>query len=423
MDKFVFPQNFLWGAATSGHQVEGNNRDSDWWKWESEGKVKEPSGKACNHYNLFKEDFKLAKQLNHNAHRFSIEWSRIEPRQGSFNKEAIDHYREVINNLKGLSIEPIVTINHFTLPYWFLERGGWLQEESEIFFAAFVEKLVRNLGQNVKYWITLNEPCVYINASYIEGTWPPGHQSLNESRQIFVKLLKAHALSYNVIHGIYKNEGWDSPKVSIAKNIRPFSPYRKGLTLDLLPVKLRHYYYNELFIVSLLKGRCIAPGFPKTYLPVKKSLDFLGLNYYTRAFVRYLSISPSKIFGSEYGRDDHESKRNYLNWEIYPEGLYKVLIECSTYRLPILITENGICTDDDNERKDFIKEHIKNIARAIEKKVEVLGYLYWSLMDNFEWAEGYNPRFGLVGIDYTTQERSIRPSAEMYAKIIKENAI
>lgn len=422
-DKLRFPEKFLWGAATSSHQVEGNNRNNDWWKWEEEGRVKEPSGKACNQYNHYRDDFKLAKELNHNGHRFSLEWSRIEPEEGKFDKEAISHYKEMIKTLRALDIEPIVTIYHFTLPLWFSQRGGWLARNSEYKFAAFAERAAEEFGEDVRYWITLNEPVGYTYSSYIEGSWPPGRRSFKDAARVFSTLLLAHSLAYNAIHKLYRKNNWTSPKVSISKHVLIFNPCRKSSILDRISTRLRYYYFNTLFIRSLLCGWCIAPGIPITRLPVKRSLDFLGINYYTRDYVHYAGISPVKIFGTVCTLIHHkdEGKRNFLKWEIYPEGIYKVLKEYSSYNLPILITENGICTNDDNDRADFIKVHLKEVARAIRDGVDVLGYLHWSLIDNFEWAHGYGPRFGLIEVDYATQRRSIRPSARVYAEIIKKN--
>lgn len=424
-DKLEFPNGFLWGSATSSHQVEGNNKNNDWWGWESEGKVKEASGKACNQYELFRNDFKLAKSLNHNAHRFSLEWSRIQPKEGEFNQEAINHYKEVIKNLRSLRIIPIVTINHFTLPIWFFERGGWLGEESGRIFAGYAEKVAEELGEDITYWLTVNEPEGNINSAYITGDWPPGEKSLAKASKAFVMLLRAHCLAYKAIHGVYKKKKWPAPKVSFAKFTIAYSPCRPGSFSDKFASKLRHYYVNKLFIDSLIKGWCIAPGMPPTVLPVKRSLDFIGLNYYSRDYIHLDKILGSNIFGYVCSLPHHKDsgKRNYLGWELYPEGLYKLLMEFSRYKLPILITENGICTNSDFDRIDFIKGHLKQVIRAIKDGAPIFGYLYWSLIDNFEWSHGFGPRFGLIEVDYGTQRRIVRPSARIYADIIKNNAV
>lgn len=416
-----FPEGFLWGAATSSHQVEGNNKNNDWWRWEVEGRTKEPSGEACDQYNQFRKDFALAKELGHNAHRFSLEWSRIEPEEGKFSEDALGHYKEMITVLRGLGLEPVVTINHFTLPLWFSEKGGWLSKGSEQAFAGFVEKVIKELGKEVTYWITFNEPLVYAYHSYIEGSWPPGEHSLGKAAKVFIRLLKAHSIAYKLIHRIYDERKWPAPKIGIAKYLHILTPCRRASILDVISTRLRHYYFNTLFITSLLNGWCRAPGFPVTRLPAEKTLDFIGLDYYTRDFIHFAGFSPLKIFGDVCTLVHHEStgKRNFLKWEIYPEGIYNALKICSAYNLPILITENGTCTDNDNDRVDFIKEHVRELGRAIEDGIPVFGYLYWSLIDNFEWIHGYGPKFGLIEINRATQKRAVRPSAQVFSKLIK----
>ncbi len=425
-NKFKFPDNFLWGAATSSHQVEGDNINNDWWKWESEGKFGEPSGKACNQYDLFKRDFKLAKSLNHNTHRFSLEWSRIEPREGKFDRQALAHYKEVIRELRQHGIEPIVTLNHFTLPLWFYEKGGWIGKGSEYNFAAFAEKVAEELGESVTYWLTVNEPVGNLNNGYITGAWPPGRRSVKEAVRAVITILRAHCLAYRAIHRVYNEKRWHTPKVSMAQLTVYYTPFHPNSKLDRLSAGFRHYYVNKFFINSLISGWCAVPGMPLTRLPQKNSLDFIGLNYYSRNYVRFAGFSPFKILGKEFSTlpgQEKSVKKNCLNWEIYPEGLYKILMEFAPYKLPILITENGICTNDDNERIDFIEAHLKEVARAVKDGAQVSGYLYWSLLDNFEWTNGYRPKFGLIEVDYATQRRTVRPSARIYADIIKNNAI
>jgi len=319
---FKFPDSFLWGSAASSHQLEGNNRNNDWWKWELQGKTKEVSGKACSHYELFKSDFQLAKSLNHNAHRFSLEWSRIEPEEGKFDKDAIAHYKEVIRTLRSLGITPIVTINHFTLPIWLCEKGGWIGKGSAYLFSVFAEKVAKEFGEDVKYWLTVNEPIGYINGAYITGEFPPGRHSFKEAAMAMVAILKAHCLAYKAIHSVYKEKGWLPPKVSLAHLTLMYTPCRENSNLDIFSTKLRYYYVNKLLINSLISGWCIAPGFPLTRLPLKNSLDFIGLNYYTRDYIHFAGFSPSKILGNVCSLTHHgdSGKRNFLKWEIYPPG-------------------------------------------------------------------------------------------------------
>lgn len=197
---FAFPKDFLWGAATSSHQVERNNTNNDWWEWEEQGRIKERSGLACDHWNRFEEDFELAKSLYHNAHRFSLEWSRIEPREGQFSDETLKHYCKVIRALRSNNIEPIVTINHFTLPLWLSKEGGWRHPKAVYFFIRYVKEVLDAIGTSVRYWITFNEPMIYVYQGYVAGVWPPGQRSWLAVFQVFERLLHVHALVYKLIH-------------------------------------------------------------------------------------------------------------------------------------------------------------------------------------------------------------------------------
>lgn len=415
----------MWGSATSSHQVEGDNSNNDWWQSEHAGKLKFSSGKACDHYNLYKEDFKLARELKHNSHRFSLEWSRIETKEGEFDCKAIGHYKDMIKTLVSLDIKPIVTIHHYTLPVWVAEKGGWENRSIPIIFAGFVKKVVEELGENVEFWITLNEPVANIYKSYIEAVWPPHKSSFPCAIKVFKHMLKAHCEAYKIIHKTHKQNGWKTPKVSIAKHFLALSPCRKTSFFDNLSKNVRSYLFNDLFVRALVTGKCIVPGLIFLFLSAKKTLDFIGINYYTRDFVNFGGLSPRGILGNICTLEHHTAagKRNFLNWEIYPEGMDSAVKCYSKYNLPILITENGICTGDDAEREGFIREHIGKVAKSISSGVNVIGYIYWSLLDNFEWSEGFGPRFGLIEVDYKTQKRTIRSSARSFSGIIDKNTV
>jgi len=195
MTSFQFPDGFLWGAATSAHQVEGNNIHNDWWSWEQAGRVKEPSGIACDHYRRFAEDFDLAVSLGHNAHRLSIEWSRIEPAKGQFNDEALAHYQEVVRALRQRNLEPIVTLHHYTSPQWLSDAGGWTNTNVVDWFGRYTERIVKVLGTLVRYWVTINEPMVFVNMHYLEGVGPPGGHELKPALRVIEHLIRAHATS------------------------------------------------------------------------------------------------------------------------------------------------------------------------------------------------------------------------------------
>ncbi|MBI4398297.1 MAG: glycoside hydrolase family 1 protein [Candidatus Omnitrophica bacterium] len=422
---FEFPKDFLWGAATSSHQVEGNNVNNDWWQWEQNGKVKERSGKACDHWNRYREDFAMAKSLHHNAHRFSLEWSRIEPQEGRFSEEALLHYREVIESLRSIGLEPIVTLHHFTLPLWLAEKGGWLFAGTPDLFARYVRKVVEVVGEYVRYWITFNEPVAYVFKGYLVGEWPPAEKSYEKTIRALSHLLKGHVLAYDTIKEGNRQLKRPAAQVGIAKHVLIFTPCSNKSWKDRLSVWLRNLIFNHLFIKALIRGRIFFPGFFRIQLPKAKTLDFIGLNYYTRDFVHNEGFHIPAIFGDICTLKHHRGvgKRNFLSWEIYPKGLYQLVKEFSQYRLPLLVTENGVCMDRDEERFNFVLSHLEQLAKAVKEGAKVFGYFYWSLLDNYEWAEGYGPRFGLVEVDYATQVRTIRGSAKQFAEICKTGRI
>jgi len=402
-----FPQSFLWGAATSAHQVEGQNIYNDWWQAEERHFLKEASALACKHYELYAEDFAIAKQLNHNCYRFSVEWSRIEPREGNFQADQIEHYRKIIADLKSKGIEPIVTLHHFTNPVWFSQQGGWAKFKLQGYFLRFVERIVGELADQVKFWITINEPLVYSSHSYLLGVWPPGKHSLFKTVKVTLNLAKAHIKAYQIIHKIYRQKSLSRPMVSMAANLQAFEICQPTLK-NKLAVYLRNKLYNFYFIDKLLR---------------KKTLDYIGVNYYSRNLVDVKNWGIRSLLVETCQANHHPLPKNSLGWDIYPEGLYKLLIAMKKYNLPVLITENGICTEDDNLRWDYIRRHLEQLHRAISQGVEVLGYIYWSLIDNFEWDKGFAPRFGLVQMDYQNYKRTVRESARKLAEVFKNNEI
>ncbi|MGI6423371.1 MAG: glycoside hydrolase family 1 protein [Candidatus Dojkabacteria bacterium] len=401
--EYIFPKNFYWGAATASHQVEGNNYN-DWSEWEkSEKRINDLkksglldkygqdnfiSGRGADHYNKYKEDFKLAKELGHNATRFSIEWSRIEPEEGKFDQKAINHYKDVIKRLKELDIEPFVTLWHWPIPIWLRDKGGLKSSEMPKYFVRYAKKVVEALGDDVKFWITLNEPLVNTSISYIQGIWPPQRKNPFVFLKVNLNLLKSHKLTYTAIKEI-------NPKaqVGIAKHNAYFSI--KGNYLINKGIKsLVDALWNHLWL------RCI-----------RDHQDFIGLNHYFHHRILYgLGKNERKII-------------NHMGWEIYPTSLYHCLKDLKRYNKPIYVTENGLADAKDEKRTWFIYEMLKGVHKAIEEGVDVKGYLHWSLMDNFEWADGYWPRFGLIEIDYDTLERRPRKSAYFYRDICKSNGI
>lgn len=425
MPEFVFPQGFLWGTATSAHQVEGNNTNNDWWAWEQAGKVNEPSGLACDHYRRFREDFDLAKELGHNAHRLSVEWSRIEPREGDWNDEALAHYRDVVRALRERSLEPIVTLHHYTNPLWLAAKGGWTNPKVVEYFARYSQCVAEALGDQVRYWLTINEPMVYAVMHYLDGVGPPGEQNLSLFFLVVEHLIRAHAASYHAIHQAAQAHGWPA-MVSLAKHAQPFLPCRRLWLVDRLVASLTEQIYNHGFLNTLIDGHWRLPWRRARRIPeAANTLDFIGLNYYSRRFIRSGKPSRTQWWGVRCSTLHHRevTERNALDWDVHPPGIHQIIRWAVAYRRPIFITENGICTADDMQREHFIIRHLAWVAKAIQEGIPVIGYLYWSLLDNFEWTHGYGPRFGLIEMDYATQTRRIRPSARRFAEICRTNRL
>lgn len=408
-----FPEGFMWGAATSAHQVEGGNHN-DWSEWEkanAERLAKEAktrwqswqqekfpemfdpqnyiSGRACDHYGRYEQDFDIAKQLGHNAHRFSVEWSRIEPEEGKFNEEAIEHYRKVILALRARRLEPFLVLWHWTNPSWVANFGGLESCKFPKYFSRFAKLMVEKLGDSVNYWITLNEPTSVILNSYELGNWPPQKKSLVSAWRVYKNLADAHKSAYAEIHKVKKNVS-----VGFANILNFYDPMSRSF-LDRSAVAIIKYFGDQRFLK--LTG---------------DKNDFFAIQYYMHVKIGF----PLKSSVSGENNSD-------LGWEIYPAGIYHVLRSLKKYNRPIYITENGIADARDSFRAAFIKDHLIAVHRAIERGVDVRGYFYWSLLDNFEWDKGFWPRFGLVEIDYQTLARRIRPSAWEYAKICQNNGL
>jgi beta-glucosidase len=395
-----FPQNFLWGAATSSYQVEGGNSNADWWEWEKRV-GKENSGDACRHYELYNQDFDLAQGLNHNAHRLSIEWSRIEPKEGEFSQKELQHYIEVLRALRRRNIEPMVTLHHFTTPLWLSQEGGWENPHIVDYFLRYCEFVVRGLAEHVHYWMTINEPTIYVSHSYLFGLWPPQVKSYLRTRKVYNHMIDAHIRGYKLIHRTYRQYNLVKPAVSFAHHMPAIIPCSNSLK-NRLAAYLRDRWYNFDLLDKFAKH---------------KTLDFIGFNYYSRHLVHLLRWGLGNLVWDVCTTNHDPVKKNSLGWDIYPEGLYQVLLKLKKYNVPIVISENGICTLDDNLRWEFIRDHLKSVHRAMEEGVNVVGYLYWSLLDNFEWDKGFGPRFGLIEMDYLTQKRTVRESARKLAQV------
>ena len=421
---FAFPDGFLWGSATSAHQVEGHNIHSDWWAWEQAGRVKTPSGAACDHYRRYADDFDLAASLGHTAHRFSIEWSRIEPEEGQWDEDALAHYVDVVRALRRRGLEPVVTLHHYTNPKWMLDRGGWTVSGSVDRFARYVERVAGALARDVRYWTVINEPMVYVRLHYVQGLGPPGQRDFPLALRVIDHLIRAHAAAYRILHGAVPVDA-PPPRVGIAHFVPAFAPCHRWFPADRWATRLTDRFFNSAMLEALTEGHWTVPGLAHWSIPeARRTLDFLGVNFYGRQFIQW---DPG---GSWPGRAcdpaDHPrqvTERTAMGWDVSPGALEEVLARWAGLGLPLFVTENGAAMEDDAQRWRFILRHVQAVARAMRRGVPVLGYLYWSLLDNFEWAEGFGPRFGLVEVDYATQRRTVRDSARRYADICRANSV
>lgn len=413
----AFPQDFLWGSATAAHQVEGNNDRSDWWDWELAGRCVggQRSGLACDHYRRFRDDFALLRQLHQNAHRLSVEWARIEPRPGEFDREQLDHYRAVLETLRKLGIEPVVTLHHFTNPRWLRARAGWASPEVVGLFERYVDRVVEALGDLVRYWVTINEPNVYASQGYVLGVWPPGVRNPLAAFRVLNHMVRAHGRAYQVIHRRHPDA-----RVGVAHHLRPVETLRSR-RLDRWVAGVRDAVFNRAFARALVDGVVRFPiGRGQVVPEARDSQDFFGLNYYTRDVVTFSIRHPHKLFGHEVPPDGPVTG---FGWEIHPAGFERVVVEAASYGKPVLVTENGVSDREDELRPGYLVSHLLALARAMECGASVLGYLHWSSLDNFEWLEGFTQRFGLIAVDFRTQARRVKPSGDLYAEICRTGQI
>lgn len=407
-----FPKRFLWGVSTSAHQVEGHTHNQ-WSEWEIDNarslaaqasyqysdlaawstikKVAESSenylsGAAVDHYHLYEQDFAIARKLNMNAFRFSVEWSRIEPREGIWDDAEIEHYKLYIAAMKKSGLEPVITLFHFTLPIWFAELGGFSKRANTKYFVRFAEKIIRELGITVKYIITINDPMVYAHESYLVGSWPPQVRSRKIYLAVLRNLAYAHRRAAVKIHALNRRY-----KVSIAKNSIFIYPGDDS-ALSKRSAALAQHLQDDYFLKRVVK-----------------TCDFLGVNYYFS----------NRVYG--YRVHNPDQRVSDLGWDMSPANLEYALERLwNKYHLPILITENGLADASDSQRQWWLSKTIRAMNNALERGVELEGYLHWSLLDNFEWDKGFWPKFGLVAVDRATMKRVVRPSAVAFAKLIKK---
>ncbi len=423
--KPLFPKGFYWGASTASHQVEGgtHNQWTEWelsvaahqaktahkrlsWlaNWESiKSQAEDPanyiSGRGIEHYKLYKEDFKLIKQLNLNSFRFGIEWSRVEPEEGVWNKAEWDYYKEYVQTLLDLGIEPFMNIWHWTMPTWFTNKGGFTKKANLKYFDRFVTKLCEELPINkLKYIITLNEPNVYSSFSYVTGEWPPNEKNYLHGALTYWNLAQAHKRSYKILKKA-------NPKLQlgVAAQLANIQAKRPHNILDEWATKWMRYAWNWWFLNR-----------------INRYQDFVGINYY---FTDYYELGDYKGNKNHdlFHRANPRVPKNDLGWYMEPEGIYPLLLRTwSHYKKPIIITENGLADQNDDFRRWWLEETAVAMERALSEGVDLRGYLHWSLLDNFEWAYGWWPKFGLVHVDREHgMKRTIRESSKWFADWVK----
>jgi beta-glucosidase len=421
-----FPEKFRWGTSTASHQVEGNNTNNQWWVFEQKpGAIwyGDRSNLACDWWRNAEQDFDRMAELGLNAHRLSVEWSRIEPEPGEFSHVALDRYRQMLDGLRSRGIEPMVTLHHFTEPRWLTRIGGWENGAAVAFFRRYVEQTVRALGDLCTIWVTINEPMIFVTQGWFRGHWPPGKTNFFVALRVVRHLLNAHAEAYHAIHAIQPDA-----QVGYAKHVRLFRALRPTSQLDRYAAGLKRWLFEHVWVAATTDGRLRPPlGQLQQNKRIANTYDFIGINYYTRDSVQFV-FNPLAMFGHESFPEDSElsdAGRHGAFSQFDPEGLGQVCREVTRFRpgIPIYITENGVPDREDRFRPRWLLAHLYQIHRAIKEGCNVRGYYHWSFVDNFEWAEGWGLRFGLFALDPQTQERTPRPSAALYGQIARQNGI
>lgn len=423
-----FPQGFKWCTATSAHQIEGGNSQSDWWNFEKiPGKIKngDHSGMATDHWNRLASDVQLLKNIGVTTYRFSVEWARIEPKPGVWDLAALEHYQEEIKLLREAGIEPLVTLHHFTLPQWVSDQGGWTWAGMPQAFEKYTQFVYRAIGSDVRDFITINEPMIVLLTGYLGGQFPPLMEGPEPFKKAIVNMVRSHAVAYRALHEMALKED-RSVRVGLAHHLRVFDPNSRWNLLDRIYAKLMDRAFNWAWFQVLESGflKVSMPFFMKLQIHIpeaKGTQDFLGINYYSRDMVHFNLRSKT---GADL-RTPRGAEKSDMGWEIYPEGLIRVLRRAHAWfpELPVIITENGIADAQDVKRGAFLVDHLAVLLRAIDEGIPVEGYCYWSLLDNFEWLEGFTPRFGLFEVNYSTFQRTPRPSALLFETIARTNRL
>jgi beta-glucosidase len=419
------PDGLLLGCATAAHQVEGGI-DNDWSRWVAEHPEAIAGGSdaviAIDQYHRYREDFEQLGSMHHNAHRFSIEWARVEPQPGTFDREALAHYADVLRTCRSNGMEPVVTLQHFTLPVWLAESGGFATPDAPMRFARYAAACVEAFGDMVTWWVTINEPTVAAVLGRLEGVWPPGERSLRSTLAALRGLLRMHAAAAHAINTVSQQHQRPA-QISIAHHERRLLPRDPSSPLDRAVSRVPDFLFNRWFLRSCIAGRVLRPVGRGEVVPgLAGSLTYLGVNHYTSESVSLDLGAPGMLFAR------HEAvpglPLSSAGWAIDATGLRNALTDLwHEFGLPIIVTENGVADEHDELRPAYLRDHLRAVADAIDAGVDVRGYLYWTAWDNFEWAEGFTKRFGLIAVDRDTLDRIPKPSAALFAEICRTHTV
>ena len=418
---YRFPKNFLWGSATAAHQVEGNNTNNNWYYWENQpGKIvnNDKAGLACDWWGgRWKNDLENAAQDGQNSHRFSVEWSRIQPAEDSWDEDALAYYREMAEGMTRMGLKPMVTLHHFTDPLWIFEEGGWENDRTVGYFADYVRQVVSTLKDYVDTWVTINEPAVYTASGYLDGAFPPGKNDLGAAFKVMKNLIKGHAAAYRIIH-----EMQPQAMVGIAKHFRAMQPARWWFLPDIWITRFVSNSFNDAFSNTLVKGRFRFALRGERIPEAVGTQDFVGINYYSLDKVVAKPFEIKGLFHRRFYPQDAEISETGFIANL-PEGIFLALDWARRFKLPIFITENGVEDSLDKLRPNYLVRHLHQVWHAANFNWNIKGYYYWTQVDNFEWERGWTQRFGLWHLNVETQERIRHKSADLYAKVCRENAL
>lgn len=410
--EFHLKPGMLLGAASAATQIEGGDQNNNWYDWYRRGYVKDNSDPsvATMHYERWREDLELMKDMKLQCYRFGVEWSRIEPEEGVFDQEAIAHYREEIQALVDAGIRPLLTLHHFNNPMWLEKKGAFLVSDNIRYYLRFVEKMVESVGDLVGEYITINEPNVYAFNGYFTGDWPPGKRNLKDMITVMTNLAAAHIEAYGLIRKMRYQRGYTDTKVSFANHLRVFVPKNSKNPVHRFWAEMTERVFQGALTKAMLLGKAEFPIGKHPLIVPGQYCDFHAINYYSRSTVS----GPSDGVAASCPVND-------LGWEIYPAGIvesarkvYNILPK------PIWVTENGTCDNNDTFRSRYIAEHLMALSLS---DLPVERYYHWCFCDNFEWIEGNSARFGLVHVDYDTQERTVKPSGDFYRQVIENGGI